>query len=121
MQNISAQVKLPFAEFTLDVDLQLPGRGVTVLFGHSGSGKTSLLRCIAGLEQAPSANIYFNGECWQSADTFVPIHKRDIGYVFQEASLFAHLSAMENLQYAIKRAPRTEQPQKQKIIQFRKF
>ncbi len=49
---IQARFRFPYPEFTLDVDLELPGRGVTALFGHSGSGKTTLLRCIAGLIRA---------------------------------------------------------------------
>jgi hypothetical protein len=53
MAGIQARFALDWPGFTLDVDLDLPGRGVTALFGHSGSGKTTLLRCIAGLERAP--------------------------------------------------------------------
>ena len=50
--QIQARFVLQHPGFCLDVDLQLPGRGITALFGHSGSGKTSCLRCFAGLEQA---------------------------------------------------------------------
>jgi molybdate transport system ATP-binding protein len=100
---IEARFKLDFAGFGLDVDLALPGRGVTALFGHSGSGKTTLLRCIAGLERAPEGRLDFGGEVWQDAAHFVPTHKRPIGYVFQEASLFAHLSVRRNLEYGLKR------------------
>ena len=49
---IDMRLKLSYSGFALDVDLQLPGRGVTALYGHSGSGKTTCLRCIAGLERA---------------------------------------------------------------------
>lgn len=104
---ITARFKLNYPDFCLDVDLQLPRSGVTVLFGHSGSGKTSLLRCIAGLERADIGELIFDGETWQSAQQFLPTHKRPIGYVFQEASLFSHLSARGNLQYALKRAAKT--------------
>ena len=89
--------------FTFDIDLTIPGQGVTALFGESGSGKTSLLRCIAGLEKNISGCLSVNGELWQDASVFVPTHKRSLGYVFQEASLFEHLTAMGNLRYAIKR------------------
>jgi molybdate transport system ATP-binding protein len=92
--------------FTLDVDLSIPGQGITALFGHSGSGKTTLLRCIAGLERAQQGRLIVNGETWQDDNTFLPTHKRPLGYVFQEASLFPHLTAMGNLEYAIKRAHR---------------
>jgi molybdate transport system ATP-binding protein len=88
----------------LDVDLEMPGRGVTALFGRSGSGKTALLRCIAGLEQAPGF-LSVAGEVWQddAARSFLPTWKRPLGYVFQESSLFPHLSVRRNLEYGLKR------------------
>jgi len=110
MDSISACIKLAYQDFSLDVDLHLPGTGISVLFGHSGSGKTTLLRCIAGLQKADSAQIRFKGQDWQSQQVFLPPHQRPIGYVFQEASLFNHLSAKGNLDYALKRAPKTSNP-----------
>lgn len=100
---INACFKLDYSGFSLDVDLSLPGHGVTVLFGHSGSGKTSLLRCIAGLERAVG-ELSVNGSTWQNDQVFLPTHKRPLGYVFQEANLFPHLSVQGNLQYGMKRA-----------------
>ncbi|MFA6961992.1 MAG: molybdenum ABC transporter ATP-binding protein [Opitutaceae bacterium] len=93
--------------FTLDVDLVLPGRGVTALFGHSGSGKTTCLRIIAGLERAPGCHIEVNGEVWQddARGLFVPMHRRAIGYVFQDAALFPHLNVAQNLAYGKTRRP----------------
>ena len=92
----------------LDIDTKIPACGVTAIFGHSGSGKTSLLRCIAGLEKAEQGKISIHKdswqETWQDTDYFLPVHKRSIGYVFQEASLFPHLTAQNNLTYAIKRS-----------------
>lgn len=92
----------------LDIDTVIPARGVTAIFGHSGSGKTSLLRCIAGLEKAENGKVSIHKdswqETWQDADYFLPVHKRSIGYVFQEASLLPHLTAQKNLAYATKRA-----------------
>lgn len=102
--NMQVQCHLARADFTLDVDLELPGRGVTVLFGHSGSGKTTLLRCVAGLEHAARAKITLNDECWQDESRFVPTWQRAIGYVFQEASLFPHLDVRRNLAFGMKRA-----------------
>jgi len=102
--TIHAHFKLDWPGFSLDVNLDLPGRGVTALFGHSGSGKTTLLRCIAGLERAPGGYLDLAGEVWQDADRFLPTHRRPLGYVFQEASLFPHLSARGNLEYGMKRA-----------------
>jgi molybdate transport system ATP-binding protein len=65
------------------------------------------LRCIAGLERAQGA-LQVNGETWQDEKTFVPTHKRPLGYVFQEASLFPHLSVRANLEYGLKRTPQAE-------------
>lgn len=103
MAGIDARFRLDWPGFSLDVDLALPGRGVTALFGHSGSGKTTLLRCIAGLERAAQGRLAVDGEVWQDAGCWMPPHKRPIGYVFQEASLFAHLTVMGNLRYGLKR------------------
>lgn len=105
--GIQARFRLDYADFSLDVDLQLPGRGVTALFGHSGSGKTTLLRCVAGLERASDGQLTVNGERWQNSaqSVFVPPHRRPIGYVFQEANLFAHLSVRRNLEFGMRRVP----------------
>lgn len=105
--SILARLTLARDDFTLDVDLQLPGSGISALFGHSGSGKTSCLRCLAGLERAASAYIEVNGEVWQDSASgfFLPPHRRPIGYVFQEASLFPHLSVRANLEFGWRRVP----------------
>jgi len=96
--------------FVLDVDLDLPQHGITALFGHSGSGKTTILRAIAGLERAPGGYVALGDEVWQDDDrgVFVPVHRRALGYVFQEASLFEHLSVRANLEYGLKRVPAAE-------------
>ncbi|WP_151447392.1 molybdenum ABC transporter ATP-binding protein [Lacisediminimonas profundi] len=109
--NLLLNLQLNYTGFSLEVDLDLPGRGVTAVFGHSGSGKTTLLRAIAGLERPGQAYLEVNGEVWQddSRDIFVPTHKRSLGYVFQEASLFPHLSVQGNLDYAGKRAGAADQ------------
>ncbi|WP_246840491.1 molybdenum ABC transporter ATP-binding protein [Lacimicrobium sp. SS2-24] len=90
--------------FSLRVALTLPGSGITGILGPSGSGKTTLLRCIAGLEQPHDGLVMVNGQRWQDKDNVVPTHDRPLGYVFQEASLFPHLSAKGNLEFALKRA-----------------
>lgn len=102
---IHVRLKLSYPGFGLDLDVQVPGRGVTALYGHSGSGKTTCLRCIAGLERAEHGYVEVNGDVWQDSDQriFVPPHKRALGYVFQEASLFPHLSVLANLQFGLKR------------------
>ena len=103
MSGIEARFRLDWPDFTLDVDLSLPKRGVTALFGHSGSGKTTLLRCIAGLERAPIGILTIDGDIWQNDTHWLPTHKRPLGYVFQEASLFPHLTVLDNLRYGMKR------------------
>ncbi|HHH39214.1 MAG TPA: molybdenum ABC transporter ATP-binding protein [Sedimenticola sp.] len=89
--------------FRMAVDLELPGRGVTALFGPSGCGKTTLLRLIAGLERAPGGELWVGGHRWQGDGLFLPPHRRPVGYVFQEASLFPHLDVRGNLEYGLKR------------------
>ncbi|WP_137886179.1 molybdenum ABC transporter ATP-binding protein [Pseudomonas sp. 2FE] len=108
--QIHARFRVPYPGFSLDVDLQLPGRGVTALFGYSGSGKTTCLRCVAGLERAKDGYLQVNGELWQDSSKghFLPPHKRALGYVFQEASLFEHLSVRRNLEYGLKRIAANE-------------
>lgn len=91
--------------FALDAAFKVPLTGVTALFGPSGSGKTTILRAIAGLTRV-GGHIAVGADCWQD-DTrgrFVKPHRRPVGYVFQEASLFPHLSVDGNLRFAAKRA-----------------
>ena len=109
-QGITARLQLQRSDFVLDVDLRLPGQGVTALFGPSGCGKTSLLRSIAGLERARGA-VVVNGEVWQDDATrqWLPTHQRALGYVFQEASLFPHLTAEGNIRYGLRRTPAARQ------------
>ncbi len=85
---------------------ELETQGVTVLFGRSGSGKSTLLRAMTGLDRHTRGTLSFNGERWQDDAWRLPTQKRDIGFVFQDAALFPHLSVRGNLEYALKRAPR---------------
>lgn len=94
--------------FTLQLDNNLPLQGVTALFGRSGCGKTTLLRAIAGLDRHPTATIQYGDTIWQNSgcqhgNTFVPVHQRRIGMVFQESSLLPHLSVKQNLLYGFNR------------------
>ncbi len=89
--------------FRLEVDEAFPARGVTALFGPSGCGKTTWLRVIAGLERINGAVVRFRGETWQDGRTFLPVHRRPIGYVFQDAALFPHMSVESNLRYGWRR------------------
>jgi len=112
MSGLHARLRLRQGDFALDADVSAAPRGITAIFGASGSGKTTILRCIAGLTRASEARVTLDGDCWQdeAAGRFVPVHQRGCGYVFQEASLFPHLSVVRNLEYGWKRAPRSGRP-----------
>ena len=99
-------VNLPRAAFVLQVDLYLPTSGITVLLGPSGSGKTSLLRCVAGLERAGTCRVEIAGQVWEDSEfhIFVPTWRRPLGYVFQEACLFEHLTVRGNVEYGLRRS-----------------
>ncbi len=105
-RQVLARFSLARSGFSLNVDLALPGQGLTALFGHSGSGKTTVLRLMAGLEEIPTGYLSVNGDVWQDGQrVFRPTHQRDLGYVFQEASLFSHLNVQGNLAYGMCRIP----------------
>ena len=106
--TIEARFRIHRGEFTLDVNLSVPAQGITALFGPSGCGKTTLLRAIAGLERHRGGFLKVSDMTWQEVNRFVPTHRRPLGYVFQEASLFAHLTVRRNLLYGLKRVPKAE-------------
>jgi molybdate transport system ATP-binding protein len=108
MSGIKVKLQSRLGEFGLDVAFEAPARGITALFGRSGSGKTSVLRAVAGLYKAAGAIVKVNGDVWQDGRHFMPTHKRPLGYVFQEASLFPHLSVRRNLEYGWRRIPENE-------------
>jgi molybdate transport system ATP-binding protein len=110
IETIQVRLRLQRSDFQLDIDVTLPGRGISALFGPSGSGKTTCLRAIAGLERVNNAHIAIGDEVWQDSaqGIFVPTHERALGYVFQEASLFEHLSVRANLEFGMKRVPLSE-------------
>ena len=105
MSGVQARFRQGWPGFTLDVALDLPGRGVSALFGPSGCGKTTTLRAMAGLLKAPGGHLEVNGEVWQDGAQFVPPHRRATGYVFQDANLFDHLSVRGNVEFGLKRVP----------------
>lgn len=103
--TIKADFNVHKKNFHLGIHLEIPSQGVTLLFGPSGSGKTTILRSIAGLEEHKDCFLQVNDMIWQDKTRFIPTHKRPIGYVFQEASLFNHLNVYKNLTYGLKRVP----------------
>lgn len=90
-----------FGGFALDVEFAAPA-GVTALFGRSGSGKTSVVEAVAGLLRPDAGRIVSGGRVlYDSArGVDVPVHRRGVGYVFQDARLFPHLTVAGNLAYA---------------------
>jgi molybdate transport system ATP-binding protein len=113
--SIRAEFHNVLGNFTLDTKFEVPARGITALFGPSGCGKTTVLRCIAGLVRVKDGYFDIDGEIWQDPNqTFIPTYKRPLGYVFQEASLFPHLSVRRNLLFG---AP-PEKPADRPVIDF---
>jgi molybdate transport system ATP-binding protein len=108
--GVSAELELTLGAFRLELALEAPSQGVTVVIGESGSGKTTLLRCLAGLEPAVRGRVAVGGEIWLDSErgTVLPPHRRRVGFVFQDASLFPHLSVRRNLEYGLRRTPRAD-------------
>jgi molybdate transport system ATP-binding protein len=106
MDELDVAFSLDRGAFRLEVAFTAPPVGVTALFGPSGCGKTTLLRCVAGLERA-AGHCRVAGTVWQDDQSgcYLPAHRRPVGYVFQEASLFPHLSVRRNLMYGLRRVP----------------
>ena len=84
------------------------GSSITILFGPSGAGKTTVLRCIAGLENLTSGRIIVDGDDW----TKLPPYRRPVGYLFQDYALFPHLRVRDNIGYAAKHSPGGRSPRK---------
>ena len=101
---IECKIKVQLESFMLDANFSIPDRGITVVFGPSGSGKTTLLRALAGLEKSDDGFLKIGDSVWQKGEDFLATHKRQIGYVFQDAALFDHLDVKGNLNFVVKRA-----------------
>jgi len=101
--TIDIALKGSIGRLAIDAAFEVPASGITVVWGASGSGKTTLLRAIAGLQRL-CGHVRIGDAVWQDGRNFVPVHKRRLGFAFQEPSLFAHLSVWDNVQYGFKRA-----------------
>ncbi|WP_062268514.1 molybdenum ABC transporter ATP-binding protein [Endozoicomonas arenosclerae] len=103
---LKLDIQLPRDRFDLAVNASLELDAVWGIMGPSGCGKTSLLRTLAGLEKHAKGRIQFNDQVWMDSEQglFVAAEQRGIGYIFQEARLFPHLSVLGNLQFSMKRA-----------------
>ena len=105
MSRLIGQFDLHYPNYHFSIELDVPAEGILAVFGPSGCGKTTLLRCLAGLERAPNGLMKLGERIWQdeSQGIFLPLHRRLIGYVFQEPRLFPHLSVKSNLEYGLRR------------------
>ena len=96
----------------ISADLDLPGDHgpVTVLFGPSGAGKTTVLRALAGLDRPDEGSIVHAGETWLDTGkgVFVPARRRRVGLLFQDYALFPHLTARENVAFGLRSAARAD-------------
>jgi molybdate transport system ATP-binding protein len=117
MSRLRFRLKGRFGGFMLDAEAEVPGRGLTALVGPSGSGKTTLLRCLAGLARA-DGEVVVGADVWQDARSFVPPHRRGVGYVFQEPSLLPHLTVRGNLAFAGKRAADRPGPAFDEVVEM---
>ena len=107
--TLSVSLRHQFSGVSLDVSFDAPP-GVTVLFGRSGSGKTTVVNAVAGLLRPDQALIRLEGRVLTDtgARQHVAPHRRRIGYVFQDPRLFPHLSVRQNLRYGRWFAPRAK-------------
>ncbi len=96
-------------DFSLDAEFQT-GDGITALYGRSGAGKTSIVEMLAGLRKPASGRIVLDGDCLFDSDQGIDIapERRRLGYVFQDARLFPHLTVQGNLRYGLKRCREPE-------------
>lgn len=101
-RGLTAEITYPLSQFTLDVKFQAEP-GVTVLFGTSGAGKTSVLNCVAGLSRPKEGEIKLGDQLLfsASASANVPVHRRNIGYLLQGLALFPHMTVSQNVAYGL--------------------
>lgn len=108
---LKGHLNLKVGEFQLNSgEFELPLEGVTVLFGRSGSGKSTLLRALSGLDKGTRGFLQVGREVWQDGKKRLKTQQRNLGFVFQDAALFPHMSVRENLEFAIKRIPQGVEP-----------
>ena len=91
-----------------DVSVTLAAGSTTVIHGPSGSGKTTLLRLIAGLARPDDGEVWLDGELASAADWVMTPHRRGVGFVFQEAALWPHMTVAQNVGFGLLDRPRRE-------------
>jgi molybdate transport system ATP-binding protein len=107
--HLSVSLNSPVTGFDLEIEEAIPLNGVTALFGPSGGGKSLILRMIAGFDKPTSGIISVDNELWFDSKSGInlPAYRRPLGYMFQDTRLFPHLNVEDNLNFALKRAPKT--------------
>src|SRR4249920_640533 len=110
MATLVLDVAVEREAFSLVVEHDITLDAITAVYGPSASGKTTLLRVIAGLEERARGRVEFDGAVWQRDDRRLPAHARGVGYVFQDGRLFGHLTVEGNLRFAIRHAARRATP-----------
>jgi molybdate transport system ATP-binding protein len=109
--DLRASIQLRRGEFALEVEIDCPP-GITCVMGPSGSGKSTLLAVIAGLAQPDRGLVTLGTEVWfdRERGIEVPVHRRQLSYVFQRLALFPHMTAAHNVEYGMHDVPRAERP-----------
>ena len=115
-QKMQLRYEVDRKDFKLNVSADVPLQGITGIYGPSGAGKTTLLRCIAGLEDATVGELSVGNERWQGESVALPVHEREIGYVFQEPRLFSHLRVKDNIQYGMRRRRSDRGPDLESVV-----
>ena len=105
--SLSVAVAHQFADSSLDIAFEAPEHGITVLFGRSGAGKSSVLNAVGGLFRPDRCRVALGNTILSDSATgrFVPPERRRVGMVFQDSRLFPHMTVAENLRYGLRRAP----------------
>ena len=108
--DLRVKLEKKLSNFTLDISLTFKHGELSVIIGPSGAGKTTIIRLIAGLERPDKGIIKYNGHSWVDMEKkiFIPTQKRNLGYVFQEFTLFPHLNVLKNVNFATKDKDDTE-------------
>lgn len=103
--NIRKRLHGPHGEFELAIDLTIAEGEFVALFGPSGVGKTTLLRCLAGLETPEQGALIVNGDTWldTTARIALPPQQRRVGYMFQDYALFPNMTVRGNLEFALRK------------------
>ncbi len=114
---LDLDITLRFSDFDLAVNHQFASGGITAIFGRSGAGKSTVLRIIAGLEFRAKGRVALDGKLWQDDRICLKPEDRDVGMMFQDARLFAHLTVAQNLAYASRRAKGLTGPNQDTVAQ----